>query len=246
VDTGFAAALPLALAAAVSPGLLAIVLLILASDNRPKARAWSYLLGVVTVIVVVTLLGIVTLRTVLDAFGSMPPMRSAVIKTVLALVLFGLGWQYWRRPEAWSQGQRPWLLERLRTAGPALFYALGVATMSTNWSTLLLYLAALELVSDGTSSATLKLLSSCVVFLITIAPLLLPVAAVSLSGHRADRLLSVLGDFTNRHSRLLVVGIYFVLATVIAASALSDVASYRSATDIGGIGQSAPTSWAKP
>ena len=60
MDTGLAAALPLALAAAVSPGLLAIVLLILSSENRPKARAWSYLVGVVTVILVVTLAGIVT------------------------------------------------------------------------------------------------------------------------------------------------------------------------------------------
>jgi CBS domain-containing protein len=228
VDTGPAAALPLALAAAVSPGLLAIVLLILSSENRPKARAWSYLVGVVTVILVVTLVGIVTLRAVVEAFGTSPTGWSVAVKVVVAILLLGLGLRYLRRPDSLPAGQRPWLEDRLRAAGPPVFYVLGVATMSTNWSTLMLYLSALEVVRSSATSTAITLSASFVVLLITISPLLLPVLAVTVVGHRSDRLLAFLAGFANRHSHQIIAGIYFVLAVLVVASALTDLARHHS------------------
>ena len=224
MDTGFAAALPLALGAAVSPGLLAIVLLILSSEPRPKARAWSYVLGVVTVIVVFTLVGIVTLRALVGAFGMPSTAWSVAGKAAVALVLLVLGWRYLRLPGARSDDAQPWFVSRLSAAGPPAFYALGVATMLTNWSTLLLYLSALEVIRTAAASPALALLASGVVLLITIGPLLVPVVAVTIVGHRSDQLLAVMGQFASRHSDRIIAGIYFVLAVLIAASALADVA----------------------
>ncbi len=224
MDTGFAAALPLALGAAVSPGLLAIVLLILSSEPRPKARAWSYVLGVVTVIVVFTLVGIVTLRALVGAFGMPSTAWSVAVKVAVALVLLVLGWRYLRLPGGRSDDAQPWFVSRLSAAGPPAFYALGVATMLTNWSTLLLYLSALEVIRTAAASPALALLASGVVLLITIGPLLVPVVAVTIVGHRSDQLLAVMGQFASRHSDRIIAGIYFVLAVLIAASALADVA----------------------
>ncbi len=223
MNTGLAAALPLALAAAVSPGLLAIVLLILSSENRPKARAWSYLLGVVTVILVVTLAGIVTIRALVEDFGTSPTGWSVAIKVVVVVLLLGLGLRYLRPPDALPAGRRPWLEDRLRAAGPPVFYVLGVATMSTNWSTLLLYLSALEVIRSTATSTAITLLTSFIVLLITIGPLLLPVLAVTVVGHRSDRLLAFLAGFASRHSHQIIAGVYFVLAVFVAASAFAEL-----------------------
>jgi CBS domain-containing protein len=225
VDSGYTAALPLALGAAVSPGLLAIVLLILSSENRPKARAWFYLLGVVTVVLAATLVGIVTLRALVDALGTPPTTWSIAIKAAVALALLGLGWHHMRPFDGRPAHRQPWLEARLRAASPPAFFLLGVATMLTNWSTLLLYLSALEVIRGTATSAAMTLLASCVAFLITIGPLLLPVMAVTLVGHRSDRLLAHLGHFASRHSNQIIAGIYVVLAVLIAVSALHEWAS---------------------
>ena len=222
MDTGLAAALPLALGAAVSPGLLAIVLLILSSENRPKARAWSYLLGVVTVIVVFTLVGIVTLRALVEAFGTTSTSWSVAVKVAVALVLLVLGWRCLRLPGARSADAQPWLVSRLSAAGPPAFYVLGVATMLTNWSTLLLYLSALEVIRTAAASPALTLSASGVVLLITLSPLLVPVLAVTIIGHRSDRLLSRLGRSADTHAHQIIAGIYVVIAAIVAVSALNE------------------------
>jgi threonine/homoserine/homoserine lactone efflux protein len=225
VDPGLAAALPLALGAAVSPGLLAIVLLILSSEHRPRARAWFYLLGVATVLVVFTFVGIVTLRALIEAFGTPPTTWSIAIKAAGALVLLGLGWRYLRRPRAGPTDRRPWLVARLSAAGPPVFFVLGVATMMTNWSTLLLYLSALQVIRAASAGAAMTVLAFCVVFLLTIGPLLLPVVAVTMLGHRSDRLLALLGRFASRHADQIIAGVYCALAVLIALSALTELAS---------------------
>jgi threonine/homoserine/homoserine lactone efflux protein len=118
VDSGYAAAIPLALGAAVSPGLLAIVLLILSSEQRPKARAWFYLLGVVSVMLLGSLVGIVTVRALVEALGTPPTSLSVAVKVAVAVVFLGLGWRSIRTPSS-RPARRPPLLEaRLKTARP--------------------------------------------------------------------------------------------------------------------------------
>jgi hypothetical protein len=223
MDSGYVAAIPLALGAAVSPGLLAIVLLILSSGTRPMARAWMYLLGVVTVIVAASLVGLVTLRALVAAVGAPPTSWSVAIKAGLAFTILVLGLQYLRRTRERPPDEHPWLQDRLRTASVPVFYALGIATMLTNWSTILLYLSALEVVRVTAANPGTALLVSAVVLLITIGPLLLPVVAVSLAGHRSDRLLATLGRFADRHADHIIAGIYFVIAALVAGSAVSDL-----------------------
>ncbi len=225
MDEGYAAAASLALGAAVSPGLLAIVLLILSSEQHPKARAWSYLLGVVTVLVLGALVGIVTVRTLVDALATLPTGLSVSVKAAVSIALVGLGWRSIRKPNPQPAHRPPWLEARLRAARPPLFFVLGVATMLTNWSTLLLYLSALEMIRATTARTGTTLLASGVALLITLSPLLLPVLAVSIVGHRSDRLLSLLGRTAGMHAHQIIAGIYVIIAAIVAVSALNELAS---------------------
>jgi GNAT superfamily N-acetyltransferase len=146
VDTGYAAALPLALGAAVSPGLLAIVLLILLSETRPEDSR----------VVVPTWCGDGHPRRLLRGTRcdslTRRHVRNAVNEVVCrpedgtTLILFGLGWRSMRPSQTRSADRRPWIEARLKAARPPVFFIVGVATMLTNWSTLLLYLSALEVI----------------------------------------------------------------------------------------------------
>lgn len=225
MDEGYAAAIPLALGAAVSPGLLAIVLLILSSGQRPKARAWFYLLGVVTVLLLGALVGIVTVRALVDALGTLPTGLTVSMKAAVSIALLGLGWRSIRTPSPQPARRPPWLEARLRAARPPPFFVLGVATMLTNWSTLLLYLSALEIIRATAPSTGTTLLASGIALLITLSPLLLPVLAVTISGHRSDRLLSLLGRTADTHAHQIIAGIYVVIAAIVAVSALNELAS---------------------
>ena len=225
MDEGYAAAVSLALGAAVSPGLLAIVLLILSSEQHPKARAWSYLLGGVTVLVLGALVGIVTVRTLVDALATLPTGLSVSVKAAVSIALVGLGWRSIRKPNPQPAHRPPWLEPRLRAARPPLFFVLGVATMLTNWSTLLLYLSALEMIRATAAGTGTTLLASGAALLITLSPLLLPVLAVSIVGHRSDRLLSLLGRTAGSHAHQIIAGIYVIIAAIVAVSAINDLAS---------------------
>lgn len=223
MDSGYAAALTLALGAAVSPGLFAIVLLILASDDRPRARAWFYLLGVGTVIVLSTFVGIVGVRRAQEALTGVPLPLSVAVRVAATMALLVLGWRTLRPTTPGSPAQHPGLETRLRTARPPIFYILGVATMLTNWSTLLLYLGALEVVNASATSTAVRGFASCVVFLITVGPLLLPVVAVTLLGHRSERILARLGQVVGRHANQLISAIYFLIAALVAVSAVQEL-----------------------
>jgi threonine/homoserine/homoserine lactone efflux protein len=88
----------------------------------------------------------------------------------VALVLLGLGWRYLRSDDDHPADRPQWLEVRLRAARPPAFYVLGVATMLTNWSTILLYLSALEVIRATAPSRATALLAVCVALLLTIGP----------------------------------------------------------------------------
>jgi hypothetical protein len=58
-----------------------------------------------------------------------------------------------------------------------------------------------------------------------LSPLLLPVLAVTIIGHRSDRLLSLLRRTAGAHAHQIIAGIYVVIAAIVAVSALNELAS---------------------
>jgi Sap, sulfolipid-1-addressing protein len=217
------AALPLALAAAVSPGLLAIVLLILASEERPRARAWFYLLGVLMVVLIVTLIGWTTVRAVVDEFERMPVGLSVAVRFSLCLALAVLGWRYLRPNDDPAVLRRLSWEDRLRAASPQTFLVVGVGTMLTNWSSLLLYLSALEVVKSAQPGLVATMVASVAVLVIMLSPLVFPVLTVTVVGHRADPFLARLRGSVDRHSRQIIASIYFLIAVLVAGSVFTDV-----------------------
>ena len=219
----YVSVLPLALGAAVSPGLLTIELLILSSKIRPKARAWFYLLGVVVVFVVFTFLALTNLRDLVQSTGAPPKVWSIAVKILVALLLVAVGVRQLLPLRTLGEAHQSRVAARLQASKPHAFFVLGVLTMLTNWSSLLLYMTVVRVIDgsdDGTSS---KVLAGILLLVITVAPLLLPVLAATIVGHRSDALLDRVGEFTSRHTRQINAGICLLFAVLFAGSAIKEL-----------------------
>ena len=95
-------------------------------------------------------------------------------------------------------------------------WGLGALAMLVNFSTLVLYLAALHQVSH--SSVDLEdegRWPAWYLLLITLLPVLVPVILVAVLGRRADQVLSGVNGFVGRHGRAITAGIEVVFCLVL-------------------------------
>jgi hypothetical protein len=209
--------LPLCLGAAVSPTLITIVLLILAGKADRIPRAWGFTTGVA----VVTAAAITLFATVwanVDLGSVHPSTTSRIVHAVLAVGLGALGIHALVREQL--NGSHPSRAQRrMKGAKPPLFLGMGAVAMATNFSSLVLMVAAThEITKDLHGTDRLPLLTF--LFLCAIAPVLLPTLAATLMGPRADPVLDRLNRFIARRSRQINAGICFLFAVLLGLDAL--------------------------
>ena len=207
--------LPLALGAAVSPTVLMIELLILSGANRPKARAWAFVAGLTVILIAVVVLFLTLLsRTSAGANGPSVPVR--IVDGAAALLLLVVGIRNLLPSKTQGEKQKSKVASRLETA-PLPFYAgVGVVTMLTNASTLILLAPACHDIARSDATTSVKTAATVVLVVIVMLPFVLPVTAVTVLGHRADGVLGYMNRFVSGHSRQLNAGICFVLAALLA------------------------------
>jgi hypothetical protein len=209
--------LPLSLGAAVSPTLLTIVLLILAGKVDRKPRAWAFATGVALVAAVAIALFATVLANV-QLGSSHPSDSSRIVHGVLAGALVALGIHALVREE--PNGPHPSRAQqRMADAHPRMFLGIGAVAMASNFSSLVLMVAAThEITKDLHGADQLPLLAF--LFLCAVAPVLIPTLAATLMGSRADPTLDRLNRFTTAHSRQINAGICFLFAVILGYSAV--------------------------
>ena len=211
--------LPFALGAAVSPTLLTLELLILTGRTNRKSRAWMFVVGAAATIFAFGLLAATLLRSVGDASSTEDPW-SIGIKAVVALALLGLGIRQLRPARTAGEKHHSRVADRMQTAKTPLFLGIGVIGMLVNFSTLVLYLPAVHLIVHSGEPLAARWLAGLMLWVVTITPIVIPVLAVSLVGHRSDALLTRLNIWTTGHSRQINAGLCFLFAALLGFSAL--------------------------
>ena len=194
---------PLALGAAVSPAVLTVGVLILCSTRRPVARGTLFALGSITVVVVLTLLGL----TVLDRFATHHPSATqrAVtdgVDVTIGLVLLALALRTALRPRdptAHVQAKQP-----TDHGGLATAFALGIVMMVTNVSTIVLYIPAMRDIGRADVSEADKVLAVLVVLVIVSLPATLPLLLRVVAPGPSQRALTRLDATITRHRRTIV------------------------------------------
>jgi len=207
--------LPFALGAAVSPTLLTLELLILAGKVQPKVRAWFFVIGATVALDAFAALCVSVLGNASDADGGPVSPWTIAIDAVVIVLLVALGIRELRhRKLATDQPSR--LRQRISTAKAPVFLGIGALAMLGNFSTLVLYIPAVHIITRSTDAASTKVGAGLMLLFITLLPLWLPVLAVSLVGHRSDPLLAKVNGFTTRYQQQVNAGICFVFAAIVA------------------------------
>lgn len=212
--------LPFALGAAVSPTLLTLELLILTGKTHRKSRAWMFVIGASLTIFLFGLMAATILRNVGDTTASAQDPWSIGIKAVLALALLGLGIRQLRPAKTAGERHHSKTADRMQTAKAPFFLIVGAVGMLLNFSSLVLYLPAVHLIVHSGDPVETRWAAGLMLWVITITPIVLPVLAVSIVGHRSDALLTRLNTWTTGHSRQINAGLCFLFAALLGFSAL--------------------------
>jgi hypothetical protein len=215
--------LPLALGAAISPTLLALQLLVLAGPADRLARAWSLAAGAAIVLAVYAVCGATLLRHIHGKTAPHPSLRDALVELVCAGLLVALAARarFRRRTAGEQHGSR--VATRLTNARLPWFVGAGALGMLTNFSTLLLFLPALHEIERAQVSTIGRWLVFAVLYVITLSPVLVPVAAAAVLGPRAEPILDRVHTFISGHSRQIGVTIELVFAGYLAWKGVTEL-----------------------
>ena len=176
-----ASVLPLALGAAISPTLLALQLLVLTRKTKPLVRAWALVAGSALVLGTFSILGLTVLNH-LHPDHHHGSVRDAVLMFVAAALLAALAVRSLvHRPTSGEQ-QTSRTAGRLSTAATPWFVGAGAIGMVVNFSTLVLFLAALHEITRSSVSLMGRGMAFALLFVITLLPVLVPVVLVMALG----------------------------------------------------------------
>ena len=210
--------LPYALGAAVSPFLLTVEVLILASGKQPKLRAWLYCLGAAIVtagFITVIALG---MRSLHD--GSSPGIVHRSIEFTLGVVLLLLAIRTYFHKAKPGDEHEDRVQRIIQDGKPWAFFVIGVLAMITNLSSLVIIIPGVRAVQDTDTALTLRVAAFAILTVVTLLPAVVPVALVTVLGSRADGILRALNTFVTKHNKIITVAICAVVAVVLIVNAL--------------------------
>jgi hypothetical protein len=218
-----ASVLPLAVGAAISPTLLALQLLVLTGPTRPLARAWALAAGAALVLGIVSVLGLTVLDHLHPNRHGHPSLRDAVIMFVAAGLLAGLAVRSLARRPTPAEQQKTRTAGRLEHASTVWFVGVGALGMVVNFSTLVLFVPALHEITRSDVGTAGRSVVFAVLCVITLLPVLAPVAAVSLLGRRAEPALVATHAFVTRHARQIGIVIEVVFAVYLVVRGVGEL-----------------------
>jgi hypothetical protein len=208
VTAALAVVVPLGLAAAVSPVMLAEQTVLVAGPAGRRAGAW-YAAG--TALVVAALCASVE---ILGRSVSLPrvPRPDAALDVVLgvALLLLAVVVARGRRRAHRAPSRGP-----VRGLGPVAAFGFGVFSMGTDLTTLALVLVAARDVAASGSSEVVQLLAVLILIVMATVPAWAPLAAASAPGGAGLAALDAVGRFMDRHGRTMMVGILVAVGAVL-------------------------------
>lgn len=207
--------LPLALAGAISPTVLAVVLVVLAEKRYPKLRGLAFLAGTTTVVVAISLVVVFVLgAAVPDSQKGANSDLSGYIDlgfAVLLLALAALTFSRRNHPPRKHHGPSQDPGTRLPR-----FYAIGAVIMLLNFTTLAVFLPALKQIAIDKVSDADRIAALIIVDVIVLTPAWFPVLLYMVSPRLARKVLDPLNEFLLRHRVAVGVGICLVFAAYLA------------------------------
>jgi len=217
MDSLFASVLPLAVGAAISPSLIALQVLVLASKESAKLKALALTAGAAATLAVISVLAATLLRSADNrAADSSHGATYIGLHLVCAAILAGLGVRALLKKPSPGERHQSKVGAKLSAAGPGFFLGVGVVGMLTDVSSLVLFIPAMHDIVRSDVGFADKVAVYAFLFVMVLLPLILPLLLVVAMGKRADVLLAQLNGFIGKNARFINAGICFIFAVYLA------------------------------
>lgn len=217
----FAAVLPFALGAMISPTVLTIEILILSGTKNPKVRAWLYAIGAGAVLLTYGIVIATILGNAPDAGKNNSPNWVELAVKILAIIaLLILAARVLRKPPKPGPSK---LSQRIDHAKGFEFLIVGALAMATNFSTLVLYWPGVHTITTASADVSAKVGAAVMLYLITLVPALGPILLVTVLGKRADGMLHGLNHFVTTHAKQINAGILVFFAVLLVISVVKSL-----------------------
>ena len=219
VSNPIVAVLPYAVGAMISPFVLTVQALILASGIQPKLRGWIYVLGCTAF----TMLFIVAVYAGLSRLGignSKPSPVMQGIEISLGILLLVLAVRVLVHKKRPGDEHETRVQHLVKNAKPWSFFIVGLGVMATDLSSLIIIIPGVRAVQETQGAFALQVGAMVIILLFTLMPALLPVALATAFGRRADHFLISLNHFVTNNSRFITAGICVILAIFLFVGAL--------------------------
>lgn len=205
----FVRVLPLALGAALSPTVLTVIVLLLAGA-KSRRDAVAFAIGTLAVSIAIGVAMLFVFNQTLQGHHAGTKSSSAIIDIVLGGVLLVLAL---REVVVAPKAKEPKARHKL---GVGAAFVLGMLVMAANFSSLVLYLAALkEIVRADVATASELVVTAAFIVIMLLAvelPLLLTVVAPGSS----ERLLTNIGATVKRNSRAITIVVLVIFGAYLA------------------------------
>ncbi len=201
--------LPLAVGAAISPVVITLQVLTLASNRYPLRRTWAVAAGCTLVTIGWTAVALLATNRTSAAHTGRPSTTSGVLALSFAVLLVGLGVRSLLHrtesddPKPPREGDQPRMLA---------FFAIGLGVMVTNFTSFLLFFPVVHAIGISDADESTRAIALALVFVITLLPAYAPPLVATMLGHRAQRGLDRLGRFVTVHRATINATICFAFA----------------------------------
>lgn len=189
--------LPLALGAAISPTVLMVQILVLASGPKGLARAWALAIGLTAALLVLGFVGFRLMSLLPDVNLGRPSVEMWVVALIAGVVLLLVAWREYRTPQKPEVNDST--ASRFADMSPWLLVPVGFFWQFTEINTLALYLPALHLITSSAAPDITQLIAVVVLVAITSVTWIVPPLAVALRGDAARRRLEALHRWLRTH-----------------------------------------------
>lgn len=209
--------LPLALGAAISPAVLIVAVLLLASPRSPRIRTALFCLGGAVTLIAIGIVGLAVLGATEPDPGHTDTV-GAWVDTVAGVTLVVLGARLLLVRHRTAGERHGHDAERTQAGGRPVWTAfpIGVVMMLTNSSSLALYVPILKDLSRADVSGPGRIGALAIVDLVILLPALVPLVLTIVAPGPAGRALTKVRDVATRYARALSGAVFLVLGIYLA------------------------------
>ena len=197
--------LPLEIASALSPGILAFSLIILSGNIQPKLKCLIFFAGNLVIAVLIAVLGLTAGGSIISAKN--PSLISSIVDLVIATLFFFYGIYTLLKVE------KPTRINEESNSLYIKLFLIGILISITNFDAVILYFTATKEIGISSLNSINKVIAVAIGGFFFLSPVAVPLIFYLIAPKFARKILEPVDRFTKKYARYII-GIIFVVFAI--------------------------------